>query len=363
MKKTFCFLCGLCLFAAACQEKENQLVLTGKNISLSGDLYVYDPAENKPVDTIAVQGGNFTYARKIAGEPKLLLLTDGNLMMHYLIAEEGNLSLTGDTGLISGSPLNNRLAELTRIYRHTGEEIEQKKEAIFDSLGEEEELSDEQMRRLQELEKELSDQIAGAMKKFYNEDKASVLGVFELILLQGALPAGEFVSLYEQGGEAVRNFPPFIKLQAITKNAEKTETGAACVDFEGVDPNNPDQILRLSGFVGKDSYILLDFWASWCGPCRKAMPEIKRLNDTYAGKGLKVIGVVVGDQIENHLQAAKDLNVTWTQIFDAKNVIAPLYGISGVPTLILLDKDGLILLRTNDDNEIVEKVRELLGAE
>ena len=363
MKKTFCFLCGVCLFAASCRQEENQLVLRGKNLSLSGDLYVYDLAENKPVDTIALSGGHFTYARKIAGEPKLWLLTDGNAMTRYLIAEKGNLSLTGDTGLVSGSPLNNRLAELTRIYRHTGEEIEQKKSALFDSLGEEEELSDEQLRELQALDKELSDQIAGVMKPFYHQDKASVLGVFELILLQGALPQDEFIALYEQGGEAVRDFPPFIQLLATRDNAAKTETGATCVDFEGVDPNDPEQSLRLSDFLGKDSYVLLDFWASWCGPCRQAIPEIKRLNDTYSANGLKVIGVVVGDQIEPHLQAAKDLHVTWTQIFDSRNLIPPLYGISALPAFILLDKEGLILLRTNDENEVSEKVRALLGGE
>ena len=330
-------------------------------MSLSGDVYVYDLAENKVIDTIAARGGDFTYTLEITGEPKLLMITDKNTMMHYVIAEKGNLSLLGDTGLIQGAPLNDRLASLTRVYRATGKHIEQQKSDLIESAEEEgKELSEEQIQELQELEKQLSDQIAGAVKRFYSQDKASVLGIYELILLQGAVPQDEFLSLYEQGGEAVKNFPPFIKLFEIRENARKTEAGAACVDFEGINPNDPAQTLRLSDFVGKSKYILLDFWASWCGPCRQAMPEIKWLNDTYSGKGLKIIGLVVGDKMENHLQAARDLHVTWTQIFDDKNTISPLYGVSGIPTLILLDQEGIILLRTNEKDEVIEKVRSLL---
>jgi peroxiredoxin len=91
------------------------------------------------------------------------------------------------------------------------------------------------------------------------------------------------------------------------------------------------------------------------------MPEIKMLNEKYSNKGLEVIGVVVGDNIKNHLQAAEALKVTWTQIFDYKNEFTSLYGIEGIPTLILLDKDGTILLRTHEKDEITEKIQSLLG--
>jgi thiol-disulfide isomerase/thioredoxin len=345
-----------------CKQGANQLTLTGTGISATDDIYVYDIAENKTVDTIKVSGGNFTYIREITGDPELLMITDHVTMIRYLIAEKGNLTLTGDDGFIKGTPLNDRMADLIRVYRDTGEELEEKKSALIaraDSEGEE--LTEEQIQELQDLDAEQSTMVADAMRKFYEKDNGSVLGIFELILLQGLIPEEEFISLYEQGGDIVKNFPPFIKTFEIKANTKRTDVGAKYIDIHGVNPNDTTQTIRLSDFMGKDKYVLLDFWASWCGPCKKAMPEIKLLNDTYSGKGLEVIGIVVSDHIKNHLQAAEDLKVTWTQIFDNENESASLYGIEGIPTLILLDKNGTILVRTHEKNDIIEKIQSLLG--
>jgi thiol-disulfide isomerase/thioredoxin len=361
MKISFYSVC-LCLLVTACKQESNQLTLTGTGVSVEEDLYVYDIAENKSVDTIKVTGGNFTYVREITGDPKLYLITDHVTMMHYFVAEKGRLTLTGDTGFIKGTPLNDRMADLIGIYRHAGKEFEQKKSALIESADEEgTDLTDEQILELQDLDKEQSAEEADAVKKFYEKDKASVLGIFELILLQGLVSEEAFISLYEQGGDMVKNFPSFSRIFETKKNMEKTSVGDRYVDLQGINPGDTTQTVRLSDFAGKGKYVLLDFWASWCGPCRAAMPEIKLLNDTYSGKDLEVIGLVVSDNIETHLQAAKASKVTWPQIFDSKNEFVLLYGIKGIPTLILLDRDGTILVRTHEKNEVIEKIQDLLG--
>jgi thiol-disulfide isomerase/thioredoxin len=254
------------------------------------------------------------------------------------------------------------MANMFKTYRDTGKEFEDKKSALFESAEKEgTDLTEEQILELQNLDEEESAIVADAVKKFYEQDKNSILGIVELMLLQGLTPEEEFVSLYERGGDIVKNFPPFIKIFEAKANTKNTKVGAKYVDLRGINPSDTSQTIRLSDFVGKDKYVLLDFWASWCGPCRKAMPEIKSLNDKYSNKGLEVIGIVVSDKIKDHLQAAKDLKVTWTQIFDNKKEFVPLYGIEGIPTLILLDKDGTILVRTHEKNEIIDKIQSLLG--
>jgi thiol-disulfide isomerase/thioredoxin len=346
----------------ACKQKSNQLTLTGTDLSATGDIYIYDMAKNKPVDTIKVTGGCFVYTREITGDPELLLITDNATMMRYLITEKGDLTLVGDAGFIKGTPLNDRVADLIETYRSAGEETERKKSALIESADKEGvDLTDEQMLKLQNLDKEQSDKEADVVKKFYEKDKNSVLGIIELIFLQSLIPEEEFISLYEQGAGVVKNFPPFLKMFEAKAHAGKTKAGARYVDLRGVNPGDTTQTIRLSDFAGKGNYVLLDFWASWCGPCRAAMPEIKWLNDTYSGKGLEVIGMVVSDKIENHLQAAEALKVTWPQIFDDKNEFVSLYGIDGIPTLILLDKDGTILIRTHEKNEIIEEIQNRLG--
>lgn len=360
MRKIF-YVMGLCLLAVACERVPDQLTLKGTGISTANDIYVYDLAESKTIDTIKVTGGKFSYTLEITSEPKLLTITDNATLFQYLIAEKGDLTLAGDTGLVKGTPSNDRMAEIIKAYRNTGKELEEKKMVLVRNADKEgKELTEDQIAELQALDKQQSAMLAEVVKKYYEKDKGTILGVFELVFLQSLLSEEEFISLYDRGGEAAKKFPPFVKMFEAKANKEITNVGSKYVDFQGVNPKETAELLYLSDFAGKGNYVLLDFWASWCGPCRAAMPGIKQLNDKYSGKGLEVIGVVVSDQIESHLKAAEELKVTWTQIFDNKDTIISLYGIEGIPTLILLDKDGTILVRTNEKSEIVEKIRSLL---
>jgi thiol-disulfide isomerase/thioredoxin len=361
MKKLF-YLLGICLLVAACKQTPNQLTLSGTGISVSTDVYVYDMANRRQVDTVKVNGGNFTYTLEIAGKPKLLVFTDKATFTRYVVAEKGNLTLAGDTGLVKGSPLNNRLAGFLEAYSHSAKEVNEKIAAIIHSAKKEQkELTKEQLSELEALENEEAALVSKIIKEYYETDKETIVGVLELMHAKRYVPEDEFEAMYEQGGEAVKNFPTFAEIFKIKANRDKTGVGGKYLDFAGVNPQDTTQTIRLSDFAGKNKYVLLDFWASWCGPCKRAIPEIKKLNDKYAGKGLEVVGIVVSDEIDNHLQAAKSLNVTWPQIFDAENESRTLYGIEGIPTLILLDKDGTILVRTHEKEEIVEKIQDLLG--
>lgn len=364
MKKLL-YLVGVCILAVACNPTPNKLSLTATGISTTNDLYVFDAAAEsatQALDTIKVTDGQFNLTMDITGEPKLLVITDNQTMMHYLIGEKGNLTLAGDTGVIKGSPMNDRLADLMDAYKKAGKEVQDQMQAILEGAqASGQDLTDEQITTLQGLDKQQGEKIAEAIKSFYEKDKGTILGIFELQLLQRFIPEEEFMALFEQGGETTKNFPPFVKMMEAKAKRELTKVGAKYLDFEGVNPNKLDEKIKLSDIAGKDRYILLDFWASWCGPCRAAMPELKKLNDKYTSKGLDVVGVVVSDKVENHLEAAKALKVTWTQIFDDKNELGQLYGLEGIPTLILLDKDGTILVRTHNKAEIIEKVESLLG--
>ncbi|MDR2474411.1 MAG: AhpC/TSA family protein [Bacteroidales bacterium] len=345
----------------SCEQKSNQLTLNGTGLSVDNDIYVYDMAENNTIDTIKVSKGEFAYTYVVV-EPKILVLTDNQTFNKFVIAEKGNLILVSDTGSITGSPLNNRLAAFSKMYRNTGSELEQKNQAIVNKAeSENRDLTKQEYEELQAINEKQTALYSAAIKKFYDEDKNNILGVYELMISRMFLTEDEFADWYGKGGEAVKNFAPFVKVMQAKANKEATQTGKKYVDFEGINPKDTAQIIKLSDFVRKDKYVLLDFWASWCGPCLKAIPEIKILHSKYASKGLEVIGVVISDKLENHLKAAEKANATWTQIFDSKGEIGEIYGINAIPTLILLDKDGTILVRANEKEEIIAKIESLLG--
>ena len=103
--------------------------------------------------------------------------------------------------------------------------------------------------------------------------------------------------------------------------------------------------VKLSDFVGKGKYILVDFWASWCGPCKREIPNIKAAYDKYHGDKFDVLSVAVWDKPEDTAKAAAEHGVVWNQIVNAQRIPTDIYGIEGIPHLILFAPNGTIVKR------------------
>jgi len=133
-----------------------------------------------------------------------------------------------------------------------------------------------------------------------------------------------------------------------------TAEGKMFVDFTIDLPNG--RVTSFSDFVGNGQYCLVDFWASWCGPCRAELPNIKKVYEEYGPKGLQVLSVAVWDRPEDTEAAAKELGIEWDQIIDAQKVPTDLYGIKGIPHIILFGPDGTILKRNLRGADIKKEV-------
>ena len=112
----------------------------------------------------------------------------------------------------------------------------------------------------------------------------------------------------------------------------------------------------LSDYVGKGKYILVDFWASWCGPCKAEMPNIKNVYQKYAGPEFDVLSVAVWDKKEDTIESAKKQGIVWNQIIDAQRVPTNIYGIDGIPHIILFGPDGTIIKRDLRGDDIEAEV-------
>jgi len=143
-------------------------------------------------------------------------------------------------------------------------------------------------------------------------------------------------------------------IKAALEKKAATSTGRAFTDFE-VDG------VKFSDFVGKGQFILVDFWASWCRPCKEQIPFVKSVYEKYHGADFDVLSVAVWDKPEDTEAAAKESGIVWNQMINTQTVATDAYGIESIPEIILFGPDGTILKRGLFGSDIEEAVKEALG--
>ena len=114
-----------------------------------------------------------------------------------------------------------------------------------------------------------------------------------------------------------------------------------------MDPQPLKQEVRFSDYVGKGTYVLVDFWSPWCGPCKREIPNIKKVYEQYKDKGFEVLSIAVWERKpQSHtIETAAELGMDWHHINNAQSVPTDIYGIGGIPHLMLIGPDGTILKR------------------
>lgn len=155
---------------------------------------------------------------------------------------------------------------------------------------------------------------------------------------------------------------------------EETPTGwkveAEFNRIEAKDPAKPftdfsvvynSKTTRLSDYVGRGQYVLVDFWASWCAPCREEIPSIIAAYNKYKSKGLQVIGIAVNDKPSHTESAIKELGITYPQIINSQKIATDAYGIQAIPYSILFAPDGTIIARGLRGEDIDKKLKEIFN--
>ena len=287
----------------------------------------YDNGEK--IDSVTVTDGKAVFSGSVS-EPVLARLVMDGQRMGTFILENGDLTMVPRKGV--SSPMNDRLADM---QMQLGEIVQQYRALPDDSAS---------VTKGAELEARYN----AIVEKAIDDNKDNPIGYYFFMN-----KAYEY-SLPELKA-ALDKYPSFKKYERVNKlveaaqNKARTQPGNKFVDFEVA---NDSTVQRLSDYVGKGKYVLVDFWASWCGPCIRETQVIKEILQEYGPKGLEVLGVAVWDEPQNTLQAIEKHQLPWPQILNAQTIPTDLYGISGIPCIILFGPDGTIISRDKQDAEL-----------
>ena len=317
-------------------------------------VYLYKPSGQGASDSVQIANGRFTLERAVA---------EDGLIAHLVIPRSYNLSFIPEEGIIkadlaaiaaTGTALNDLHAQKAKVR----EALETETRGRLKAIRADKNLDDKAKEEAQEkIVNEFYGKIKPLAEADLKEHPNDAIGLIALQTLLGMedVNVAKAEALLQQAGDRLRAEESITKMVARLRRVEATQAGAQFVDFEGVDDAN--KAVRLSDYVGKGHYVLVDFWASWCGPCRREIAHLKKVRDTYTDKGLVILGTVVWDEMEDHLKAMKELEITWPQIFN-KTEATELYGIAGIPQIILFDPTGKIVardLRGEEINKLLDK--------
>ncbi|RFS21093.1 AhpC/TSA family protein [Chitinophaga silvatica] len=350
----------LALLAFSAHAQQVTGVVKGGN---GKTIYLYDDRDNNPDDSVKIQNDQFTFKVKHGKEPSVYaLILEGIPYPMLFVTGEAPIHFTTtlDTYPIASSVKGNDNTLAMQEYQKALAPMIKRAQSLnaeAKAINPEDEPSKNAFRKKAES---FNEDLIKTGKDFVQGHPRSLASIWLMMNeLRGRMDISEFQLLYNTLDKSIQQSMYGQGVTAYLASVKANSLNILADDFSQQDTKG--QQIKLSSFRGK--YVLVDFWASWCGPCRQENPNVVKAYNRYKDKNFTVLGVSLDDNRDRWLRAVDQDGLVWTQVSDLQgwgNEVALQYGVQSIPTNFLVDPSGKIIARNLRGPELEQKLQELL---
>jgi peroxiredoxin len=363
MRKIIFILAAIAIIFSACNNGK-QYTIRGKAEGIKSGkatLQVYENGKWTITDSADIKDGKFVFKGSLKFAEMRFLFIDSINDRMPLFVENSRICLkifkdSIDKSLVNGSKSHDIFME----YQKLTKESDAKQDVAYQGYKEAKKarnLSDikkyDSIATLHEKEKGL------VMKDIVVKNPKSVVGPYLIVANSWQFELADLESVAATVDTSINNSTYVLKIRERIEILKKVAVGQMAPDFSMADSTG--KVVSLSSFKGK--LVLIDFWASWCSPCRAENPGIVKVYNEFHSKGFYILGVSLDKKRESWLKAVADDQLSWEQVSELKGwdcSAGKLYGVNSIPANILVDADGKIIARNIFGDELKKKLAEVL---
>ena len=321
------------------------------------------------IDSVILdENGNFEFTNYT---PKIgfyrIKTNDKNFAMLVLDSADkvtitGSVKDLGNTFKVEGSPETTIFIEYNNLSKSRDIKLDSLNKA-FQLLMETNKMDSKRMDSLSAIFETPYNSIINQSNILMVDKISKNTNMYSSIMAIQALDPDKYSDLYKSLDAGLsKKFPNdknVIMFHEVVERMLSTNIGQFAPEISLASPDGKE--IALSSLKGK--LVLIDFWASWCGPCRKEMPNVVKIYSKFKNKGFEIYGVSLDQDKEKWMEAITKDGINWPQVSDLKywdNVAAKIYNVQGIPYTVLIDKDGKIIAKNLRGQELEKKIAEVL---